>query len=708
MDRTTARAPMGMKDGRSSRFSAISRRASRLARKFIAFGLSGLIAFQPILAQAQQVAPDASALAGNRPEVGAAPNGVPLVDIVTPNSQGLSHNKYNDFNVGAPGLILNNFNGETGTSKLGGITPGNPNLRNSGPASVILNEVTSGNRSALNGPTEVFGGRADVIVANPNGITCDGCGFINTPRATLTTGVPDVGADGRLNGFTVNGGDVTFGARGGNFASGDGAADLFDIVSRSITVNGPVYGKDLRLTAGRNSFDYATGQATALQATSGTPEFAIDGSALGAMQAGRIKMVVTEKGAGVRMRGDMAANAGELTLSADGRISIGNASGAHGVDISSRGRVEASKVTSKARVAVKADAGITLQSVAADGDVALDGGSGLISIAGDTSSLGNIRFSAGSISAGGISAGAAASLTGTSGNISLNGVASSRQDLTLSAMSGAISAGTLISFDNISLKAGLDIALSGDATAAGDVTISGKSFKAGAVTAGVDIAATSASPTGDVIFSAPGNLSIGTPSGAVTVKSLGASGDIDTIASRIQAQTIIAHRSIAIAGSLDVAGQLLGGSDVSVTGGDIAAGAAVAGVDFAATAASASGEVVLTNTGNLTLSATSGDVDVASLLSAGDLRATAGRDISANAVSHGSMLLTAGRTVTLAGQSLAGSAVSITAGNVTIDTLISGVDFEATAASSQGRSCSETTGACWWMRPRAPSTRTIC
>ncbi len=159
---------------------------------------------------------------------------------------------------------MNNHNGEVGTSALGGATPGNANLRNSGPATVILNEVTKQNRSALEGPVEVFGGPADVIIANPAGITCSGCGFINTPHATLTTGTPDIGADGRLSGFTVNGGDVTFGAKGGNFASGKGAVDLFDVVSRSVHVDGTIYGKDLRLTAGRNNFNYATGEATAL------------------------------------------------------------------------------------------------------------------------------------------------------------------------------------------------------------------------------------------------------------------------------------------------------------------------------------------------------------------------------------------------------------------------------------------------------------
>ncbi len=124
-----------------------------------------------------------------------------VVNIATPNGAGLSNNHFRDYNVGANGLILNNATGKTQGTQLGGIILGNPNLKGQA-AQVILNQVTGGNRSTLAGYTEVAGQSARVIVANPHGITCQGCGFINTPRATLTTGKPIMDGQ-RLERFQV-------------------------------------------------------------------------------------------------------------------------------------------------------------------------------------------------------------------------------------------------------------------------------------------------------------------------------------------------------------------------------------------------------------------------------------------------------------------------------------------------------------------------
>ncbi|QTG07578.1 filamentous hemagglutinin N-terminal domain-containing protein [Rhizobium rhizogenes] len=678
----------------------IVHRLVRLAHKALALTLSSLLVLQPTIANAQSVSASTAAPTANQPGVGAAPNGVPLIDIVTPNGAGLSHNKFSDFNVGTPGLILNNFKGEVGTSNLGGATPGNPNLNSSSPASVILNEVTGGNRSALNGPTEVFGSRADVIIANPNGLTCSGCGFINTPHATLTTGVPNIGADGSLTGFTVNGGDVTFEGAGANLAAAPGAVDLFDVVARNIHVNAPIYGKTLRLTGGASQYNYATGEATALTATSGTPEYAIDGSALGAMQADRIKVVVTEKGAGVKMSGDMAANAGELSLSADGKISIGNASGSQGVTITSKRQVTAAKVTSKQKVAVQADQGITLQSVAADSDIVLASGTGLLSVSGDVNSGTTVQMSSGGgIAAGSVTAGnGAATLSATSGNIAIAGAANSTGDLNLTATAGSISAGSLLSNQNIALTAGLDVAVSGNVLAQGNVSATGRSISTGMTVSGINIAATSADPNGNVVLGSAGNLSLTATGGNIATGNLLSAGSLSTsatgnmtaggiqttgnftaTAASLTSSNITSHGAITVNAATNVSGQILGSSNVLISGAAIQAGAIASGVDFAATNA-AGGTLAVGPTGTLDLTATTGNIVVGTLLSAGNLNARSALLQANTLTGHGNVGIDGG--VRVANQLLGAGDITINgnANGVSAGLLASGVDFAATKA----------------------------
>ena len=179
---------------------------------------------QPVMAQTASIAVDHTG-AGNT-SLDQTASGVTSVNIATPNTTGLSHNRYTQFDVGPGGVILNNATQELSASQLGGLMQGNGNLAASGAARVILNEVTSANRSLLEGAVEVHGVSADVILANPNGITCNGCGVINTPRVSLTTGVAQVGADGALSGFDVQGGDVLIGSRGADLRS----SAIFDTI----------------------------------------------------------------------------------------------------------------------------------------------------------------------------------------------------------------------------------------------------------------------------------------------------------------------------------------------------------------------------------------------------------------------------------------------------------------------------------------------
>ncbi|WP_157946987.1 filamentous hemagglutinin N-terminal domain-containing protein, partial [Thalassobius sp. I31.1] len=269
---------------------------------------------QPALAQA--VVP-----ATGGPTVTAAQNGVGVVIINTPDANGVSHNQYTDFNVDASGLILNNIDGNFGQTQLGGLIAGNGNLVN-GSASLIINEVTGGNRSALTGYLEVGGARADVIVANPNGITCDGCGFVNTDRMTLTTGTPVFGPSG-FTGLEVNGGDIAIGANGANALD----STRFDLLSRQITVAGAVQGQQIRVVAGRNDIVYATDAVTERAPDgSAAPSLAIDSTVVGGMYANAITLNSTEDGVGVRAPANMAASAGQMHVTADGRLVMGRAS----------------------------------------------------------------------------------------------------------------------------------------------------------------------------------------------------------------------------------------------------------------------------------------------------------------------------------------------------------------------------------------------
>jgi filamentous hemagglutinin len=157
---------------------------------------------------------DPSAANHNRPQVESTANGRPLVNIVAPNVHGLSHNKYQQFNVGSGGAVLNN-SGAISNTNTAGYVQGNPNL-GSNSANIILNEVTHQNPSYLNGALEIAGKPAELIIANPSGISCNGCGFINTNKLTLTTGTPVFGGSGSLDAFRVIGGSVQFTGAGIN------------------------------------------------------------------------------------------------------------------------------------------------------------------------------------------------------------------------------------------------------------------------------------------------------------------------------------------------------------------------------------------------------------------------------------------------------------------------------------------------------------
>ncbi|MCM2360629.1 hemagglutinin repeat-containing protein [Pseudomonas sp. SR18] len=249
-----------------------------------------------------QVVVDGSAPAGQRPTIGAAGNGTTVVDITRPSGAGVSRNTYTQFDVDKRGVILNN--GVTNSqTQLGGWIEGNRNLVN-GSARVILNEVNSNNPSQLRGFVEVGGSKAQVVIANPSGITCEGCGFINADRATLTTGRAQF-ENGLISGYQVSGGKVSIGGEGMDASR----ADYTEIIARTVEVNAGIWSKDLTIKAG------TTGAAP-----TDTPTVGIDVAQLGGMYAGKITLVGNGAGVGVRNAGQIGSSAGEVVIGSDGRI----------------------------------------------------------------------------------------------------------------------------------------------------------------------------------------------------------------------------------------------------------------------------------------------------------------------------------------------------------------------------------------------------
>ncbi|EFH6543982.1 filamentous hemagglutinin N-terminal domain-containing protein [Escherichia coli] len=249
-----------------------------------------------------------------QPTITQTASGIPQVNIQTPSAGGVSHNTYSQFDVGNQGVILNNAHNNVQT-QLGGMVAGNPWLAK-GEARIILNEVNSRNPSQLNGFVEVAGKKAQVVIANPSGISCDGCGFINANRATLTTGQPQM-KNGSLTGFSVERGEIQVTGKGMDASR----TDYTDIIARSVKINAGIWAQDLKVTTGRNNVDIAHGQTEKKAAdASSQPQVALDVASLGGMYAGKIRLVGTETGVGVRNAGHIGAQAGAVTLTADGRI----------------------------------------------------------------------------------------------------------------------------------------------------------------------------------------------------------------------------------------------------------------------------------------------------------------------------------------------------------------------------------------------------
>ena len=308
----------------------------------------GFVFLSPsVHAEDMAIRADKSAPGNQQPTVLQTGNGLPQVNIQTPSAGGVSRNQYSQFDVAEKGAVLNNAR-KAAQTQMAGWVQGNPNLAR-GEAKVILNEVNSANPSRLKGYVEVAGKKADVVIANPSGIQCDGCGVINAGRTTLTTGKAEV-ENGELKGYRVKGGKVTVGQKGMD----NSQSDYTDIIAEKAEIKGGVWSKKgIKVTTGKNNVDRTndsvvyvgdknTDNTDRTSDTQGENQsYSVDVSQLGGMYAEKIHLVDNGQGLGVRNAGHIGASAGNVKIDSQGRIvNEGVISATHQADLNAEKVIE--------------------------------------------------------------------------------------------------------------------------------------------------------------------------------------------------------------------------------------------------------------------------------------------------------------------------------------------------------------------------------
>jgi len=293
-------------------------------KKQAAIILSFILLCSPLGTGFGEILANNAGAVSRRPSVGGVSGGVPVVNIVAPNAAGVSHNEYSKFDVDAVGAVLNNSRVPSQSELTGGAIARNPRLLG-GTAKLILNEIVSpvAAGSLINGAIEVVGEKADVIIANPYGISVNGGKFINAGKALLISGRPEVNAmTGEIEKFQIDG-------QNGIEISGNGLTaplTAVELVSRHIKLAGALQAKEVEIKTGNKEYDYASGAASSEErAVDGdTLLYAVSASAFGSVNGDKIKIIATERGLGVRTsdEANLYANAEDVWIESAGAVEI--------------------------------------------------------------------------------------------------------------------------------------------------------------------------------------------------------------------------------------------------------------------------------------------------------------------------------------------------------------------------------------------------
>lgn len=592
-------------------------RQAKVLKKFVAWITIAAFLGQPTLAAAQAVA-EPNAPAQHRPTVEAAQNGVPVVQITAPSAAGVSRNLYQALSVEQMGLILNNSRLVTQT-QLGGYITGNPNLAG-GSARVILNQVTGTGASNLRGFIEVAGQRAEVIIANPNGIAVSGGGFINTSRAVLTTGTPIFGGSGSLEAFRITGGQITVEGSGLDAST----TDRVDLLSRAVQVNAGVWAKELNIVTGANEVNNIDLSTQRIAGTEAAPAVSLDVAALGGMYANKIKLVGTEAGVGVNSRGTIAA-AGDLTLTQEGKIVLAGSTSAAGNIVAATG----SDFTNQGTLYAQGNTNISA--------------AGALTNTGVLAAAQNTAVAAQSINAtGALAAG-----------LKSDGTVGTAGDLTLTASGAIIAKGQNLAGGNLAMN-GATVDLSGATTYAGGnaavtATAGGVDNTGGNLQAGGALNISAAGTVkNDITGATAGQIS----AGKLTINA----GDISNKGGQIT-QTGSSNTNITAAGAIDNTGGTIATNGDSLT---VQAGSVT----------NSQGQIQQAGAGTLTVNST------------GDLRNDGGNVATNGQLNIGAGNINNAQGSLMAQKQVAVSAVALTNDNGIIASGTASINIKATGALS--------------------------
>ncbi|WP_367896990.1 hemagglutinin repeat-containing protein [Enterobacter vonholyi] len=664
----------------------------RFSQRLISWIVCGLMVWQPM---APAVA--AALTPTGQTTVDRAGNGVPVVNIATPNGAGISHNQFGEYNVGKEGLILNNGTDRLTQTQLGGLIQNNPNLQAGREAKGIINEVTGANRSQLQGYTEVAGKAANVMVANPYGITCNGCGFINTPNVTLTTGKPQFDASGNLLALEVTKGAITVEGQGLDASK----SDALSIIARATEVNAAIHANDLTVTAGANRVG-ADGSVRPIAGEGAAPVVAVDTGALGGMYANRIRLVSSETGVGVNL-GNLTARQGDIQLDAGGKLTVTNslASGsisANGAGVALSGSHQAGGALS---VASSRDVELSNSTLASQGDMRLSAAGKVQMTGGGTNSAGALAVSSGqgmtlsntslvsrgaatldskatlTVNGGGVSAqGGALTVTSKQGVALADATLTGKADTTLST-GGSLTqrGGSVTSKGALSVAAGKDITLTN--------TRSGSNTRATLSSGGTLSSTASAVSAGENLALRGGQLMMDGQSRA------DAAGDVRLTGSAVSNQgQVNAGRDIALSGDrVSSSGQLAAKGRLDVNAGELTNGGTAQGNDVTLKGQTVTNSGTLQSAGNLALSA--GTLEQRGTLSAkGNANVTVQQALrnSGSLLADGAMSVTADaleQNGTLSGATaLTAQAGTLTSGQASRTTSQGNVQITATRSAS--------------------------